>query len=271
MSQTLNTDGLRFASLGSGSEGNATVIEAHANHRTTRILLDCGFSSKELDKRLAVIGLLATDLDAILITHEHHDHAAGAYRTAKRWRLPLYATHGTMRGAYDAISPEWIDYHALNLVWPDAGFMIGELSIHPIPVPHDAREPVQYRFSAAQRKLAVLTDVGSISPHMKSAFDGQHALILECNHDLEMLQQSSYPASLKARISGDWGHLSNCQAALFLQQLDRSSLSKLWCAHLSQSNNTPALARTALAGIMGWADDQVHVLDQSPLGQWWVV
>ncbi len=264
-------DSLRFVALGSGSEGNAMVIEAVQQQRCTRVLLDCGFSSKELDKRLAVVGLLATQLDAVLITHEHHDHAAGAYRVAKRWRLPLYATFGTLTAAYASVSPDWAQHHDLHYVTPGLGFTIGELAIHPIAVPHDAREPVQYRFSAVGRHLAVLTDAGCHTPNLKAALSGLHALVLECNHDADMLRQSSYPPSLKQRILGDWGHLSNDQAAQLLASLDTSELQSLWCAHLSQSNNTPALARAALAQVIGWELDRVKVLDQAEPGQWFVV
>jgi phosphoribosyl 1,2-cyclic phosphodiesterase len=266
-----NSPTLRFAALGSGSEGNAMIIEFRQASRITRLLLDCGFSSKELDKRLAIIGLLATDLNAVLITHEHHDHAAGAYRVAKRWRLPLYATFGTFTAAYSNISPDWINHHALHYVTPGLGFMIGDIAIHPIPVPHDAREPVQYRFSAADRHLAVLTDAGSHTSELQKALNGLHALVLECNHDADMLRQSAYPPSLKQRILGDWGHLSNEQAAKLLAAIDTTELHSLWCAHLSKSNNSPALAQMALAQVLGWDLPRIKVLGQSQPGDWFVV
>lgn len=264
-------DILRFAALGSGSEGNAMVIEARNTQRTTRLLLDCGFSTKELDKRLAVVGLLATQLDAVLITHEHHDHAAGAYRVAKRWRLPLYSTFGTLTAAYASAAPEWAGHHALHYVTPGSEFIIGDIQVYPIAVPHDAREPVQYRFCAAGRKLAVLTDAGSPTPTLKQALDGLHALVLECNHDVDLLKQSAYRPSLKQRILSDWGHLSNAQAAQLLASLDNRHLNALWCAHLSQSNNTPALAQAALASAVGWPCERVHVLGQAQPGQWFEV
>jgi phosphoribosyl 1,2-cyclic phosphodiesterase len=262
---------LRFVALGSGSEGNAMVVESQIDGRCTRLLLDCGFSSKELDKRLAVVGLLATKLDAVLITHEHHDHAAGAYRVAKRWRLPLYATFGTLTAAYTSVSPDWAQHHDLHYVTPGLPFAIGDINLHPIPVPHDAREPVQYRFSAAGRHLAVLTDAGCHTPQLKNALSGLHALVLECNHDADRLRQSSYPPSLKQRILSDWGHLSNAQAAQLLGSLDTSALQALWCAHLSQSNNTPALAQAALAQAIGWQPERIQVLDQAQPGEWFVV
>jgi phosphoribosyl 1,2-cyclic phosphodiesterase len=262
---------LRFAALGSGSEGNAMVIECLQDTRTTRLLLDCGFSSKELDKRLAVVGLVATDLDAVLITHEHHDHAAGAYRAAKRWRLPLYSTFGTLTAAYANTAPDWTMHHALHFVTPGKAFTVGDIAITPIAVPHDAREPVQYRFNAADRHLAVLTDAGCHTPLLKEALNGLHALVLECNHDVEMLKQSAYPPSLKQRILGDWGHLSNAQAAQLLASIDTSQLQALWCAHLSQSNNTPALAQAGLAQVMGWELAQIRVLNQAQPGDWFVI
>jgi phosphoribosyl 1,2-cyclic phosphodiesterase len=262
---------LRFAVLGSGSEGNALVLECRHTAQTTRLLLDCGFSAKELDKRLAVVGLQATDLHAVLITHEHHDHAAGAYRVAKRWRLPLYATHGTLCAAYNESAPEWINHPLLSIIKPDAPFVVGQIAVHPIAVPHDAREPVQYRFAAANRHFAVLTDAGHASAHLRAALHGLHAMVLECNHDVERLQQSSYPPSLKQRIGGDWGHLSNLQAAQLLQSLDNTQLNALWCAHLSQSNNTPELAQAALAQAIGWEAPRIGVLDQAKPGQWFTV
>jgi phosphoribosyl 1,2-cyclic phosphodiesterase len=247
------------------------VVQSCVDGILTRVLLDCGFSVKELEKRLNVLGLDATQLDAVLITHEHDDHAHGAYRAAKRWRLPLYATYGTLCGAYDATAPDWVDYHSLNYVYGDTAFEVGNLTILPVPVPHDAREPVQYRFSAAGRHLGVLTDLGHTTAHLQQQFSGLHGFVLECNHCPDLLQKSSYPYSLKQRISGDWGHLSNEQAARFLSTIANDSLSQLWCAHLSASNNAPELARNALAQTLQWSDDKVQVLDQAAPGHWFTV
>lgn len=266
-----DADFLQFAALGSGSEGNAIVVHSCVAGATTRVLLDCGFSVKELEKRLAVLGLNATQLDAVLITHEHDDHAHGAYRAAKRWRLPLYATYGTLCAAYDVTAPDWANYHALNYVYGDAAFNIGSLSIVPVPVPHDAREPVQYRFSGAGRHLGVLTDLGHTTAHLQAQFAGLHGFVLECNHCPDLLHHSSYPYSLKQRILGDWGHLSNAQAATFLSHISRENLTQLWCAHLSASNNAPELAKTALAQAAQWPVEQVQVLDQATPGQWFRV
>jgi phosphoribosyl 1,2-cyclic phosphodiesterase len=130
---------------------------------------------------------------------------------------------------------------------------------------------VQYRFSALGRHLAVLTDAGCHTAQLKESLNGLHALVLECNHDAQTLARSAYPPSLKSRILGDWGHLSNEQAAQLLASIDTRQLQALWCAHLSQSNNTPALARASLAQVLGWADERVNVLDQARPGEWCIV
>jgi phosphoribosyl 1,2-cyclic phosphodiesterase len=274
----LTTPTLRFAVLGSGSDGNAIVIESHSNTQVVRLLLDCGFSVKELDKRLELLGLSAEQLTAVLITHEHQDHATGAYRVAKRWRLPLYATYGTLVGAYgdkqaqkNEPSKDWRNFPYLNIVVPDQPFSIGNIQLTPITVPHDASEPVQYRFESHGRHLAIVTDLGHASAHLKQALNGLHALVLECNHDNTLLEQSKYPASVKQRIGGDWGHLSNQQSAELLASLDNKQLHSLWCAHLSQNNNTADLAQMALAQAIGWEVSKINVLNPETLNRWFTV
>jgi phosphoribosyl 1,2-cyclic phosphodiesterase len=268
---------LRFAVLGSGSDGNAIVIESHSNNRCTRLLLDCGFSVKELDKRLKCIGLSANQLNAILITHEHQDHAMGAYRAAKRWRIPLYATYGTLVAAYDDTRKnnhacnDWRLFPYLHIITADKFFTIGNINLMPITVPHDAQEPVQYRFESHARHLAIMTDLGHASLHLKQALNGLHALVLECNHDTNLLKQSKYPASVKNRISSHWGHLSNKQSAGLLTGLDTTHLHSVWCAHLSESNNTSNLAQLALAEAVDYGTTQIHVLDQEKLNCWFTV
>lgn len=268
---------LRFAVLGSGSDGNAIVIESHNNNRCTRLLLDCGFSVKELDKRLKCIGLSANQLNAILITHEHQDHAMGAYRAAKRWRIPLYATYGTLVATYDDTrknnhaSNDWRLFPYLHIITADKFFTIGNINLMPITVPHDAQEPVQYRFESHNRYLAVVTDLGHASVHLKQALNGLHALVLECNYDTDLLEQSKYPASVKKRISSHWGHLSNEQSAGLLTGLDTTHLHSVWCAHLSKSNNTSNLVQLALAEAIDYGITQIHVLDQKKLNCWFTV
>ena len=254
---------MRFASLGSGSEGNALLVEVQSGTTTTRVLLDCGFSAKELERRLARLGLGVESLDAILITHEHSDHIGSALTLARKWSIPLHMSWGTAR-AVGADEAE-VDLHVL---WGDEAVAIGDLSVLPYTVPHDAREPLQYVLSDGANRLGVLTDVGTSTPHISAVLSGCDALVLECNHDVRMLAASRYPQSLKARIGGNHGHLNNEAAAEILASLDRSRLRHLVAAHLSQQNNSPELARAAMAGVLGAAATEVVVASQDDGFDW---
>lgn len=244
---------MRFASLGSGSRGNALVVEAGR----TRILLDCGFGPRELTRRLTRLGLSAEGFDAIVVTHEHGDHASGVAANAQRFGLDVYATHGTFAGLRrdgNEIGPRLIDSHA--------PFAVGDLQLQPFPVPHDAREPVQYVFSDGINRLGVLTDVGCCTPHVVSMLSGCDALVLECNHDLALLAAGAYPERLKRRIRSRDGHLDNGAAAALLAQLDTSRLRHVVAAHLSEQNNKPELAQESLAGALGCSSRWIGVASQ---------
>ena len=246
---------MRFASLGSGSRGNALLVEAGG----TRLLLDCGFGPREIDYRLGRLGLVAADLAGILVTHEHSDHVAGAFKLAARHRLTIRMTHGT-----HAALPSQNDREppCVELIDSHRSFHIGDLEVHPFPVPHDAREPVQFVFSDGRHRLGVLSDLGSSTPHVERMLSGCDALVLECNHDAEMLRRGTYPPHLKRRIAGRFGHLDNDAAARLLASLDTGRLQHLVAAHLSQQNNTPELAKAALSGVLGCAGEWVTIADQ---------
>jgi phosphoribosyl 1,2-cyclic phosphodiesterase len=243
---------MRFASLGSGSRGNATLVE----QGDTLLMVDCGFSCVEVERRLQRLGRTADQLTAILVTHEHADHIGGVARLARRYQLPVWMTAGTAAMHRDGELPQ---QHRFN---GHESFAIGELEIHPFPVPHDAREPCQFVFTDGARRLGILTDAGSITEHMVRSLEGCDALLLECNHDPRMLATGPYSPRLKARVGGHLGHLSNQQAAGLLQRLDCHRLQHLVAAHLSDKNNTAELARQALHAVTGGGDDGLCIADQ---------
>ncbi len=243
---------MRFASLGSGSEGNALVIEAG----TTRILLDCGFSLREASRRLARLGLMPDELSGVIVTHEHSDHAGGVFGLARRHGLGVWSTHGTL-SALREYDGEVADGLQVTVIQGGEGFSVGDLAFLPFTVPHDAREPVQFVAFDGVRRLGVLTDVGCTTPHLEKTLSGCNALVLEANHDAEMLRTGQYPPALKARIAGRLGHLDNSASAAILSALDRSRLQHVLAAHVSKHNNTPALARAALTSALGCSEDWV--------------
>src|SRR5688572_27728022 len=246
---------MRFASLGSGSEGNGLLVESG----NTRVLADCGFKLSEAVMRLARFGLAPSDLAAVLVTHEHDDHAGGVARFARRHDLPVYLTYGTLVaiGTRRAMMPR------VSLIDSHSPFAIGDLEIHPYPVPHDAREPCQFVFSDGERRLGLLTDTGDSTPHIERMLSGIDALVLECNHDLELLMTGPYPPTLKQRISSRYGHLDNATAARLLSGIDCSRLQHFVAAHLSAQNNTPELARAAVATALNCAPEWIAIATQS--------
>ncbi len=250
---------MRFASLGSGSKGNATLVEAG----DTRVLIDCGFSRAEAEKRLARFALTPADLDAVLVTHEHSDHIAGVGRLSRRYRLPVWMTAGTEAMHQGGELAQW------RCINSHRAFRIGALQVQPFPVPHDAREPCQFVFSDGHRRLGLLTDVGSITPHMLQALDQLDAFILECNHDPAMLAAGPYPPPLKRRVGGDYGHLSNQQAAAILKHVRTDRLQHLIAAHISEKNNRPELALACLAEAVGESRFGILAADQ-PSGMPWI-
>lgn len=237
---------MRFRSLGSGSAGNATLVEAGAGARPSRLLVDCGFSLRELELRLARAGLAPDDLDAVFVTHEHGDHIGCAITLARRYRKPLWISRGT----WEAIGSPQAD-GLVHFARDGEPIAIGDIELTPYTVPHDAREPLQLRCSDGARRLGILTDAGSITPHMVAHLQQCDALVIECNHDADLLARSHYPASLKARVAGPHGHLSNARAEELAARCVHATLRHVVAAHLSAENNRPDLALAALARGLG--------------------
>ncbi|WP_163649296.1 MBL fold metallo-hydrolase [Modicisalibacter sp. 'Wilcox'] len=249
---------LRFASLGSGSKGNATLVSDGETH----VLVDCGFGLRETERRLARFGLHPRQLAAVLVTHEHGDHIRGVGPLARRHHLPVYLSAGTW------LSRRLGEVPRHTLITPQARFAIAGLEIDPVTVPHDAREPVQFRFHAHRRSLGILTDLGHPSEHVIERFRGCDALVLECNHDPRLLADGPYPPSLKRRVGGDWGHLANAQASRLLGRLGLDRLQHIVCSHLSEQNNRPELARDALEPLLDGDTGRLTVAAQAHGFDW---
>jgi len=219
---------VRFASLGSGSKGNSTLVET----QDTCVMVDCGFGLKDVCRRLLILGKAPEDLSAILVTHEHSDHWKGVLPLARKFAIPIYLTAGCLKSRdvnFDSANFNIIDSHA--------PFAIGDLQVTPVPVPHDAREPVQYVFDAHGLKLGILTDIGHSTPFVESQYSNCHGLLLEANYDQDMLDTGSYPSFLKQRVGGKFGHLSNDQLSDFLGKINQSNLKVILIGHISEKNN----------------------------------
>ncbi len=259
---------MRFASLGSGSQGNALVIALPGRSPggpRRFVLIDCGFNRRETQRRLQGLGLSLEGLAAVFVTHEHSDHIAGVFRVATAADAPVYLTHGTLEAARRVGG---FDEGRCQVLVPDRAVAIGDLSLLPFAVPHDAREPVQYVIDDGRQRLGVLTDTGRSTPHLIERLGGVQTLVLECNHDRSMLSNGRYPPSLKRRVGGDFGHLANEAAADILAAIDKRRLRRVIAAHLSLENNRPALARRALAGALACRDEEIVVADQEEGVRW---
>lgn len=230
---------MKLVSLGSGSKGNATVIEVG----DTRLLVDCGFGLKEVEARLKNKNVDPASISAVLITHEHGDHIKGVSMLANKYHLDVYATHGTARHLKRRHSN-------VNIIIPNRRFRIGNVDVDPVTVPHDCSEPSQFICRHNGHSMGLLTDLGAVTAHILNAYRECDLLMLECNYDPEMLQNGPYPASLKKRVDGRFGHLSNLQAAEFLKLINLKRLKHLLISHVSEQNNDVSLAKDALAPVL---------------------
>ncbi|MEN8188806.1 MAG: MBL fold metallo-hydrolase [Thermodesulfobacteriota bacterium] len=225
---------MRFATLGSGSKGNATYIESGK----TSILIDAGFSGKEIEKRLAAINRCLDDLDAIFVTHEHQDHIRGAGVLSRRCSIPLFANGGTFCGAEKTVG-KVVRFEEFGT---GETIEFQDLMVRSFQISHDAADPVAFVVGDGRVKLGCCTDTGKVSQLMIARLGGCNGLILECNHDPQMLKSGPYPPSLQQRVRSSHGHLCNEDSAAFLSSLIHPGLQQVVLAHLSETNNDPKLA-----------------------------
>jgi len=249
---------VRFCSIGSGSKGNGTLIQKGE----TCVLIDNGFTLKEFENRLAQKGLTPLNLSAILITHEHSDHIKGVGPLARKYRIPVYCSHGTAQ--YDGLG----SIPSLKVIDSHANFEVGQLVITPVVVPHDAREPTQFVVSDGEFRVGVLTDLGSLTPHIIEQYRHCHGLLIETNHDVAMLRRGPYPPKLKVRVEGNLGHLNNEQAAHFLTQIEQKQLQFVVATHISEQNNQRELAINSISAALNCRSDWVIMADQEVGFDW---
>lgn len=252
---------MQVASLGSGSKGNGTLVRSGDQ----LCLVDCGFGLKETCQRLARLGVAPEQLDAVLITHEHGDHSRGVAALAARFGLAVYASYGTCHAIPARLGLSRCDVHEVR---PGRPFRLGDLTVEPVPVPHDAREPCQFVFDSGRRRLGILTDLGSVTGQVQESYHDCDALVLEANHDPDMLASGPYPPSLKRRVGGRLGHLSNDQSAGLLESINHERLQYLVMSHLSEQNNTPQHVLAAVTEALPGGHDRITVASQDEGFDW---
>lgn len=234
---------MRICSIASGSSGNCIYVGTD----TTHILVDAGISCKRITQGVQEFGLDMTDIDGIFITHEHSDHIGGLKVLTKNYGIPIYATPGTLSGIVNAKCVQGaIDEALLNPIEADEKLILKDMILHPMRVSHDANEPVAYRVYHGQKKLGIITDLGTYSDYTIASLQGMNMLFMEANHDVNMLQVGPYPYYLKRRILGDHGHLSNETAGRMLCSLLHDKMEAVMLGHLSKENNMPELAYEAV-------------------------
>ena len=229
---------MELCSITSGSSGNCIYVGTDNTH----LIIDAGISGKKIEAGLNDIGLKTSEMDGILVTHEHADHIASLGVLARRYGLPIYATAGTIEGILSSPSLGKFPDGLFREIKADESFNIKDIDIRPVKISHDANEPVAYRFNHADHSVGVCTDLGIYDDYIVEAFTGVNALLLEANHDVNMLQVGSYPYYLKRRILGDKGHLSNELSGQLLCRLLHDKLDTVLLGHLSAENNLAELA-----------------------------
>ena len=229
---------MRLCSIASGSSGNCIYVGSDATH----LLVDVGISGKRTEQGLNELGISARDLDGILITHEHADHISGLGVMARKYEIPIYATPGTIEAICNTGSIGKIDTALFREVKEDQKLVIKDLTVNPMKISHDAAQPVAYRIGYGNKKVGICTDLGIYNDYTVECLKGMDALLIEANHDVNMLQVGPYPYQLKRRILGDRGHLSNELSGQLLKRIAHEKLQGVVLGHLSKDNNIPELA-----------------------------
>jgi phosphoribosyl 1,2-cyclic phosphodiesterase len=233
---------MRAWTLGSGSKGNAILLESDG----TRVLIDAGYSPRELARRLAGIGIRPESIDAVIVTHEHTDHVRGVSAAQRRWNWRVFGSAGTVAAIAD------LDASRSTAMTPAAPFVIGALQVELVAVPHDAAAPTAVVATAVRSgfRTGIAHDLGAVPDSLRTAFARLDLLLLESNHDVEMLRTGPYPAFLQARISGGSGHLSNAKSASLVRELAGAQLRQVVLLHLSEVNNTPRRALDDVGALL---------------------
>ena len=248
---------MRLCSIASGSSGNCIYVGSD----TTHLLIDVGISGKRIENGLNSLDLSGRDLDGILITHEHADHIAGLGVMARKYGIPIYASKGTIAAMKETAGLWNIDHDLFVEVSADRKKMIKDLTIHPMQISHDASEPLAYRIGYGSRKVAVCTDLGFFNDYTVECLKGMDALLIEANHDVNMLQVGPYPYYLKQRILGNRGHLSNENSGRLLSRILHDNMKAIFLGHLSKENNLPELAYEAVRMEITMGDNPYNAND----------
>jgi len=243
---------VHFCTIASGSSGNCAVVGSDS----TRVLIDAGLSGKRIEAGLSAAGVVPQDIDAILITHEHSDHIQGAGIYSRRFDVPIYATPGTWEAMESYNSLGKVHPRNKMLVYSGERLVLNDLCIHPFAIPHDAAEPVGYSVESEGRKVAVATDIGRTTPLIERHIMDCDILLLEANHDVDLLENGPYPLPLQRRILGERGHLSNVAAGQLLRKVYSERLTHIYLGHLSEDNNRPAVAFQTVRDILN-----IHGID----------
>ena len=256
---------MQFCSLGSGSQGNSFLVR----YENCCVLIDCGFGLAETEKRLVRHQINPNDISAILLTHEHEDHVRGAFSLSNKYKLPIYLTNGTYRMCEKRNKSSFnIDF---KFIVNEKIFYINNLSITPITVPHDAREPVQFKFVTKESNFAIITDLGFGSKYLLKSISNLNSIVIECNHVDNLLNESDYPESLKNRIGCKYGHLNNKEAARILQSIKKNNLNFIGAAHLSEKNNNPNLVKRDLSFAVSKDESFIKIINQDDGLNWTTV